>query len=131
MYFLYRIILIFLLILSPLIILIRILNGKENSKRFKEKFCFFSKKSLKGKTIWIHGASVGELQSIIPIIKKFEKYKNIKQILVTSTTLSSSLIIKKYKFKKTVHQFYPFDLDFFCKKFIKHWKPSLSIFVDS
>ena len=95
MYFLYRIILIFLLICSPLIILIRIFNGKENPKRFKEKFCFFSKKYLPGKTVWIHGASVGEIQSIIPIIKKFEKNKNIKQILVTSTTSSSSSIVEK------------------------------------
>ena len=131
MYFFYRIILIFLLFLSPLIIFIRILNRKESPKRFKEKFCFFSKKSLPGKTIWIHGASVGEIQSIIPIIEKFEKYKNIRQILVTSTTLSSSSIIQNYKFKKTVHQFFPFDLDFFSKKFINYWNPSLSIFVDS
>ena len=131
MYFLYRIILIFLLICSPLIILIRIFNGKENPKRFKEKFCFFSKKSLPGKTVWIHGASVGEIQSIIPIIKKFEKNKNIKQILVTSTTSSSSSIVEKYKFKKAVHQFFPFDLGFFSRKFINYWRPSLSIFVDS
>ena len=131
MYFLYRIIFLFLLIFSPLIIFLRLLKGKENSKRFKEKFCFFSKKSIPGKTIWIHGASVGELQSVIPIIKKYEKNKNIKQILVTSTTLSSSLIIQKYKFKKTVHQFFPFDLGFFSRKFINFWKPSLSIFIDS
>ena len=131
MYFLYRIILIFLLICSPLIILIRIFNGKENPKRFKEKFCFFSKKYLPGKTVWIHGASVGEIQSIIPIIKKFEKNKNIKQILVTSTTSSSSSIVEKYKFKKTVHQFFPFDLGFFSRKFINYWRPSISIFVDS
>ena len=131
MYFLYRIIFLFLLIFSPLIIFFRILKGKENPKRFKEKFCFFSKKSIPGKTIWIHGASVGELQSVIPIIKKYEKNKNIKQILVTSSTLSSSLIIQKYKFKKTVHQFFPFDLGFFSRKFINFWKPSLSIFIDS
>ena len=131
MYFLYRIILLFLLIFSPLIMFVRILKGKENPKRFMEKFCFFSKKSIPGKTIWIHGASVGELKSVVPIIKKFEKNKNIKQILVTSTTLSSSLTIQKYKFKKTVHQFYPFDLGFFSRKFINFWKPSLSIFIDS
>ena len=131
MYFLYKIILTFFLIFSPFIIFARIINGKENPKRFKEKFCFFSKKSVPGKTIWIHGASVGEIQSIIPIIKKFEKRDEIKQILVTSVTLSSSLIIKKYKFKKTVHQFFPFDLGYFCMKFIDYWQPSLSIFIDS
>jgi len=131
MYFLYNFFLIIFILISPMIILIRILLGKENPTRFKEKYCFFSKKPKDGKTVWIHAASVGEILSIIPIIKNYEKNKNIKQILVTSGTLSSSLVISKYKFKKTVHQFFPIDLNYFSIKFIKYWKPSVSIFVDS
>jgi 3-deoxy-D-manno-octulosonic-acid transferase len=30
-----------------------------------------------------------------------------------------------------LHQFLPLDVPFFTKKFLKHWKPNLSIFVDS
>ena len=48
---------------------------------------FFQKKEKKGKLIWFHGASVGEIQSIIPLIEKFEKKKKINQILITSNTL--------------------------------------------
>ena len=131
MYLLYKIFLFLLIIISPFLIIIRMLIGKESTERFKEKFCFFSSKSLIGKTVWIHGASLGEIQSIIPIVKKFEKNKKIKQILITSNTLSSSLIIPKFKFKKTIHQFFPIDLDYFTKKFLNYWKPSISIFVDS
>ena len=54
------------------------------------------------------------------------KIKN-KSILITSSTLSSSKILKKFKLKKTVHQFYPIDY-FFTNKF-KFWKPSLAIFI--
>ena len=131
MYFLYNFLLIIFILISPIIILIRVLIGKENPIRFKEKYCFFSKKTKNGSTVWIHAASVGEILSIIPIIKKYEKNKNIKQILVTSVTLSSSLVISKYKFKKTIHQFFPIDSNYFSSKFIKYWKPSISIFVDS
>ena len=131
MLFIYRILINLILIISPIIIIYRLLIGKEDLKRFKEKFCFFSKKSVPGKTIWIHGASVGEIQSIIPIVKKFEKNKKIKQILITSNTLSSSFLIPKFKFKKTVHQFFPLDLNYLSKKFLNYWNPSIAIFVDS
>ena len=131
MIFFYRIIINFIIILSPLIILIRLIKKKEHPIRFKEKFCFFSKKRGQGKLIWFHGASVGEILSIIPLIEKLEKNKNIKKILITSSTLSSSNIFLKFKFKKTIHQFFPIDSNFYTKKFIKYWKPSLAIFVES
>ncbi len=131
MIFCYRIIINFIIILSPLIILIRLLKKKEHPIRFKEKFCFFSKKRGQGKLVWFHVASVGEILSIIPLIEKLEKNKNINRILITSSTLSSSNIFLKFKFKKTIHQFFPIDSNFFTKKFIEYWKPSLAIFVES
>ena len=131
MLFIYQLIISVLLLTSPFILLIRILRKKENIKSLKEKFSFNSKRRVNGKLIWFHGASVGEVLSIIPIIKHYEKDKSIKQILVTSSTLSSLKVIKKFNFKKTVHQFYPIDHFIFNNKFINYWKPSLGIFVDS
>ena len=55
----YRLLTGLILILSPIILTIRLLKKKEDPKRFKEKFCFFSKKKNNGKLIWFHGASVG------------------------------------------------------------------------
>ena len=131
MFFIYNIFLIIILLISPIIIIIRIILGKEDQTRFKEKYGFLAKKNKLNKTIWIHGASVGEILSIIPIIKRLEMDKKIEQILITSSTTSSSYILSKYKFKKAIHQFYPFDLNFITKHFINHWKPKLAIFVDS
>ena len=127
----YRLLTSLILILSPIIIIIRLLKNKEDPKRFKEKFCFFSEKRNKGKLIWFHGASVGELQSIVPLVEKLEKNKNINKILITSNTLSSSKVIDKFKFKKVILQFFPIDANFFSKKFINYWKPSIVFFIDS
>ncbi len=127
----YRFLINIILILSPIIIIFRLIKGKEDLKRFKEKFCFFSINKDKGKLIWFHGASVGEIQSIVPLIEKIEKNKNIKKILVTSNTLSSSKIIKKFKFKKVIHQFFPIDTNYHSNKFINNWKPSVAFFIDS
>ncbi len=127
----YRLLINLILIFSPLIIIIRLIKKKEHLKRFKEKFTVFSKKRKRGSLIWFHGASVGELMSVIPLIEKLEKNKDIKQILVTTSTLSSAKIFARYKFKKTIHQFFPIDTNYLSKKFLSYWKPNLVIFIDS
>ena len=127
----YRLLINLVIIFSPIILIIRLFKKKEDLSRFKEKFCFFSEKRKNGNLIWFHGASVGEIKSIVPLIEKLEKEKKINQILVTSSTLSSSKIFKKFKFKKTIHQFYPIDHSFFTKRFLQYWKPHLAIFIES
>ena len=131
MLILYQAIVSLLLLVSPFIIIYRILKKKEDTLRFKEKFCLFTKKRVEGKLVWFHGASVGEIMSIIPLIRIYEKNKSIDQILVTSSTLSSSKIIRKFNFKKTVHQFYPIDHFYLTSKFLNYWKPNLAIFIES
>ena len=131
MFFLYQILIIILLIFSPLIVFFRIFKKKEHKKRYKEKFCFPSKKRIGGNLIWFHGSSVGELLSIIPLVQELEKNKSINQILITTSTLSSAQIFKKFSFKKTVHQFFPIDSIFFSYMFLNYWKPTIAIFVES
>ena len=131
MFFLYQILISILLIFSPLIIGYRILKKKEDKKRFKEKFCFPSKKRETGNLVWFHGSSVGELLSVLPLICELEKNKLISQILITSSTLSSAEIFKKFKFKKTVHQFFPIDSILYSYKFLNYWRPTIAIFIES
>ena len=129
--FFYRLLTYIILIISPIILIFRLIKKKENIIRFKEKFSIISKLRKQGKLIWFHGASVGEITSVVPLLEKLEKRKDIKQILITSSTLSSSKIIKKLKLKKVVHQFYPLDVNFITKNFLDYWRPDLAIFIDS
>jgi len=131
MLFVYRVLINLVIVISPLVILIRIIKKKEDKKRFKEKFCFFSHKRKKGKLIWFHGSSVGEILSIIPLLEKLENNSKIETILITSSTLSSSKVLSRFKFKKIIHQFFPVDTNFLSKKFLEYWKPSLAIFIES
>ena len=130
MYFFYNIVTNLAIVISPIIIIYRIFRGKEDIERIGEKFCIYSQKKVK-KKIWIHAASVGELMSIVPIIKKLEQNKKIKNILVSTSTTSSAKIFKKLRFKKTSHVYFPLDNDYLVKKFIKYWQPELAIFIDS
>ena len=127
----YSFLLYIVIILSPLIIIYRILKKKEDPKRVFEKFSINKKKRKQGKLIWFHCSSVGEFLSIVPLVQELEKTKNIKQILVTTSTLSSSKIFEKFRFKKTLHQFYPLDNDLVVDNFLTYWRPSSVIFVES
>ena len=102
MLFIYRSLINFLYPLLVIIIFLRVFFNKENKQRYKEKLfssSFNIKRNLKKKLIWFHVASIGEFNSIIPIIQKLDK-KNIYQFLITSVTLSSSNLISKKLLKK-------------------------------
>ena len=131
MLIIYRIFINTVFLILPIIIIVRLLKGKEDYKRVKEKIGFNSIKRGTGNLVWFHGASVGEMKSIIPLITKLEKQKNIQKILITSNTISSAKIFKNLKLKKTIHQFFPIDTNFITKKFINYWSPSKVFFVDS
>ena len=109
MLIIYRFLINLVFFFSPLILFLRLIKKKEHKKRFKEKLCFFSKNRGNGKLLWFHGASVGEIQSVIPLIERFEKKKSIKKILITSNTLSSFKSNWKIKFQKS------------CSSIFSHW----------
>ena len=112
---------------------IRKLKNKESSVSCEEKFAKISIPRDNGFLIWFHVASVGEAMSILPLIEGCIEEEKIDKILLTSITLSSGKILRKRygQNKKVIHQFLPLDIPIFIKKFLDHWKPNLSIFIDS
>ena len=119
--------------LAPIYLFLRILRKKENPKRYKEKLSKINTPRDNGFLIWFHVASVGEAMSILPLIESCIEEKKINRILLTSITLSSGKILEKRYMQNTkvVHQFLPLDVPIFTNKFLDHWKPNLSIFIDS
>ena len=96
MYLFYRFLTI---ILSPFIsiyLCIRLISGKEDKKRFKERLGYTDIKRPEGKIIWFQCASVGEGNSALPLIEKIiEKYDEKITVLITTGTITSSEIIGK------------------------------------
>jgi len=133
MYQWYKIITYLLYPFAPLYLFFRKFRKKEDEIRYREKLSKISISRNNGILVWFHVASVGEAMSILPLIENCIEDEKINNILVTSITLSSGKILeKKYKKNtKVLHQFLPLDVPIFIKKFLDHWKPDLSIFVDS
>ena len=136
MIFIYRLITILLYPIFIILIYLRKLFNKEDDNRYKEKIFhsnFFPNRNDKKKLIWFHAASIGEVQSIFPLVKKLNNENNDLEFLITTVTLSSGNIVKKkfFAYKNVNHRYFPLDVNFLIKSFLNKWKPNLVIFIDS
>ena len=133
MFFFYQILTTILYPILVVLIYTRRLVGKEDPDRFKEKIFYSPVRTDRQKLIWFHGASIGEINTIIPIIKYILK-NNLKiKILITSVTLSSASIARSEFENETniIHRYFPIDVPFLIKQFLNNWKPTSIVFIDS
>ncbi len=120
--------------LSPLFLIIfilRLIKGKEDPKRFKERLGIASKARPEGTLLWLHGASVGETINLLPLIKALKADNPQLHILLTSGTRTSADLMKKRLPEGVIHQFVPLDTFFSVALFMQHWQPDLSVFMES
>lgn len=127
--FLYRILCYLFTPVFIVLLLIRVLKGKEDKKRFLEKLGISKVSRPEGKLVWMNVASIGELRAASSLFEKFKK--DGYNILLTSVTLSSSKIAAKQFSNAVIHQFTPLDHPYFIKRFLKKWQPDLGVFIES
>ena len=132
MFHIYRFLTIILFPVFIIIIYIRKFTDKEDSERFKEKI-FTKKKVNEDSFIWFHGASIGEVKSVIPLIYELIKKDKTAKVIITSVTVSSANIIKEeFKSQRQIyHQFIPLDVPHLVNNFLDNWKPKFIGFIDS
>lgn len=109
----------------------RLRRGKEHPTRYPERRGEASVARPSGALIWIHGASVGEGLSILPLIDKLRSEKPKAAILVTTGTVTSAELLAKRLPPGVIHQFIPLDRAKYVRRFLLHWKPDLALFVES
>lgn len=114
-----------------IIIFIRLLIGKEDIRRVKERFAIGKHRQYNRFLVWIHAASVGESMIALNLVDNISKrYPDIR-FLVTSWTQSSAKILSSKLPKIATHQLLPIDNIIFTKIFLKNWQPNLGIFIES
>jgi 3-deoxy-D-manno-octulosonic-acid transferase len=104
--------------------------GKEDRTRLSERFGKPGLARPGGELIWIHGASVGESLSVLPLIDALLSTPS-RSVLVTSGTLTSAALLRERLPERAIHQFVPIDSPGAVKRFLDHWKPDAGLFVDS
>ncbi len=113
----------------PLYLRKRLKVGKEDRVRLQERLGFASVARPSGNVLWIHAASVGEANSVLPLITQLHESGYIT-LLTTGTVTSASLMQQRLP-EDAIHQFVPIDTPQAVARFIAHWRPDMAIFVES
>ena len=122
------------IILSPIIfilIVVRILRKKEDLSRLNERLGWSKKKRPEGRLIWLHGASVGECLSMMPLINEILRRDSNVHVMVTSGTKTSAALMAKRLPERAFHQYIPIDFPWATRRFVKHWNADLVLWFES
>jgi 3-deoxy-D-manno-octulosonic-acid transferase len=114
---------------ASLVLSYRLKKGKEHAVRLPERRGETDIPRPPGRLIWFHGASVGEMNAVFPLIDRV-RAQNLN-VLVTSGTVTSAGVAEKRLPHDVIHQFAPIDLPQFAARFLDHWKPDLGLFIES
>jgi 3-deoxy-D-manno-octulosonic-acid transferase len=106
-------------------------RGKEDLTRMGERFGKASIARPAGKLIWLHAASVGELQSLRVLIQALHQRHPEMHMLVTTGTVTSARLFETMKIPRSIHQFVPLDYYSAIRRFLQHWQPDMALWVES
>ncbi len=98
--------------------------------RWAERFAFYSRKHSQN-VIWFHAVSVGEAESVFPLVKLVRQNHPESKILMTCTSPTGSARIKAVMGDSVEHVYLPYDLPFAVKRFIKHFKPVIGVVMET
>jgi 3-deoxy-D-manno-octulosonic-acid transferase len=103
-------------------------RGKEDWMRMNERLGVAGVPRPEGRLIWVHGASVGESLSALPLIGKLREDAHV---LVTSGTVTSAALLGQRLPVGVLHQFVPLDTPGAVARFLDHWRPDAGLLIES
>jgi 3-deoxy-D-manno-octulosonic-acid transferase len=109
----------------------RVAQGREDPVRLGERLGQAGVARPAGRLVWLHGASVGEALSMLPLIAEIRSQAPGVTCLVTTGTLTSARRMAELLPEGCIHQFVPVDTVAAVRGFLGHWRPDLAIWVES
>ncbi len=117
--------------LAPALLRRRAARGKEEPARLGERLGRPSLPRPPGPLVWLHGASVGEGLSLLPLVEALRARRPDLVVLVTSGTVTSARLLAQRLPPGVLHQFLPVDASGAARRFVAHWRPDLAVFAES
>ena len=108
----------------------RLIRGKEDPERWREKLGHTHLSRPSGKLIWLHAVSVGELLALRGLVAELSAQVPSATFLLTSNSKASAAAIARQRPERSIHQFLPLDVPGPRRRFLDHWKPDLAVWAE-
>ena len=115
--------------LSGPLLSLRLNKAKEDPLRVDERRGVASLPRPPGALVWLHGASVGEAMSLLPLVERLTQ--SGRGALITTGTVTSARLLAPRLPAGAAHQFAPLDAPGFMRRFFAHWRPDLALIAES
>jgi 3-deoxy-D-manno-octulosonic-acid transferase len=116
---------------APSILRGRARRGKEDPARLPERLGRAGAPRPPGPLVWLHGVSVGEATSLLPLVAALRAHRPELGLLVTSGTVTSAALMAARLPAGVIHQYAPIDAPGAARRFLDHWRPDAAMFVES
>lgn len=104
---------------------------RDKSLRYLFQRLGFSYPAQKNKTIWIHCASVGEVNTYCALHLQLLQQLPDTHFVITTNTTTGAQTVALHNFKNTQHCYLPVESSFAIKRFIKAWQPSQCLIMET
>ncbi len=89
-----------------------------------------------GRVLWLHASSVGETNSVLPVLAALARLEPDATLLMTTGTVSAAgLLAARLPVlgleARVIHRFAPWDVPKWVARFLDHWRPDAVAFVES
>ena len=98
--------------------------------RWLERLAIYQK-SFPDTDIWFHAVSVGEAESLFPLIRQIQARNPELNLLVTTTTPTGSRRVQKTLKDSVTHVYLPYDLPDAVDRFLHAFKPDIAVIMET
>jgi 3-deoxy-D-manno-octulosonic-acid transferase len=106
-------------------------QGKEDAARRGERLGIAGLPRPAGSVVWLHAASVGETNAVLPVIDALaQRRPGLHFLLTTGTRTSAELAVRRLG-ANALHQYVPLDAPDYVRSFLDFWRPDLGVFTES
>ncbi len=81
--------------------------------------------------VWLHAVSLGEVESLVPLVSALLARHPSQPLLVTTTTPTGSARIKAVFQDRVAHVYLPYDTPDAITRFMRHFRPRLAVVMET